>query len=124
MTVTTMGVGHMAIERTMKIMPVGRGDHIISLAVYHADDLATTRELAALRAKVADQALTIACQAGHIGALEAELAARPRWAVVRRAAWVGPGWLQTTLAWLIVARSRLGPACDALYQGGPLERRG
>src|SRR5690349_15197613 len=101
---------------TARVVPVGRGDRLLSLHVYHADDLATTRELGALRATVAAQALTIAAQAAEIGELEARLSAGPRWYLVRRPAWRAPEWALGALGLL----TWLGEAVDAVWDCRPI----
>lgn len=115
----------MTVVDRLTVIPVGRGDHVISLRVYRADDLAVTRELAALRTKVAEQALTIAAleRNGVDGA--ADLARRPRWYVLHRPAWrcerLGAA-LATVGTWAGMVRRRLRgrprptPVIDAIWE--------
>lgn len=98
------------------VIPVGRGDNVVALHVYDADDLATTRALAGLRATVAAQALTIARQAAEIAELEARLGEGRRWYVLRRPAWSAPDWALGALGLVTLAGARI----DALWDCRPL----
>lgn len=83
-----------------RVVPVGRGDGIVAYHVYHADAVTSASTIRQLRATVAAQALTIAGQDRVIAEQAAELAARPRWLVVRRPTWRAPGWALGPLALL------------------------
>jgi tryptophan-rich sensory protein len=108
------------VTTTQRVVPVGRGDHLIALTVHRADDLETTRALAALRATVAAQALTIAGQAATIADLEAEIAAGRRWYLLRRPTWEAPGWALPALGLLAWLGAALAETIDAVWDCRPV----